>query len=78
MGIPMTPGISGNSLDFESSWTERTVRFRIGDNLILDVPRNFAADYQNTTHFSLARKLSQDEDRNWTQTSKNKQTAKNW
>ena len=38
------------------------MRFRIGDNLILDVPRNFAADYQNTTHFSLARKLSQDED----------------
>lgn len=38
------------------------LRFRIGDNLILDVPRNFAADYQNTTHFSLVRKLSQDED----------------
>lgn len=38
------------------------LRFHIGDNLILDVPRNFAADYQNTTHFSLVRKLSEDEE----------------
>eukprot|EP00434_Breviolum_minutum_P003795 symbB.v1.2.003341.t1/scaffold172.1/size290804/7 len=41
---------------------KKAYQFRIGDNLILDVPRNFAADYQNTTHFSLVRKLSQDEE----------------
>ena len=48
--------------EFRDSVGTTPLRFRIGDNLILDVPRNFAADYQNTTHFSLVRKLSQDED----------------
>ncbi|CAE7563799.1 SAC1 [Symbiodinium natans] len=37
-------------------------RFRIGDNLILDVPRHFTADYESSAHFSLVRKLSDDED----------------
>lgn len=41
---------------------KKAYQFHIGDNLILDVPRNFAADYQNTTHFTLVRRLSQDEE----------------
>eukprot|EP00435_Cladocopium_sp_Y103_P033477 s2461_g8.t1 len=35
---------------------KKAYQFHIGDNLILDVPRNFAADYQNTTHFTLVRR----------------------
>ena len=46
-------------------WSMFPHRFHIGDNLILDVPRNFAADYQNTTHFTLVRRLSQDEESWW-------------
>ena len=36
-------------------------RFCIGDNLILDVPRNFSAEYANSAHFTLVRKLNEDE-----------------
>ncbi|CAE7700166.1 SAC1 [Symbiodinium sp. CCMP2456] len=37
-------------------------RFCIGDNLILDVPRHFTAEYESSAHFSLVRKLSDDEE----------------
>ncbi|CAJ1372042.1 unnamed protein product [Effrenium voratum] len=37
-------------------------RFCIGDNLILDVPRNFSAEYANSAHFTLVRKLNEDEE----------------
>lgn len=41
---------------------QETYKFQIGDNLILDVPRNFFRSYENSAHFSVVRQLKSHEE----------------
>ncbi|CAE8598425.1 unnamed protein product [Polarella glacialis] len=55
--------VSGMRLPVTADGQDRAYKFRTGDNLLLDVPRNFYSSYRNSPHFAVVRLLvGKDED----------------